>query len=360
MSVWLRRGSAHVRLDLLARLGRPPVVAPPARCRRALAREAAACGVKGHDEQVGPEALDRELERARFTDAFVPKAARARRICLVIPESTRLGPWQDWAEATADWLKGLTPRAEVRTILIATGVHAPSIPREAERIVGWEIVANGQGGYASHRDLGRTGNGTPVRLHPRWVDADLRVVLGDVSFHYFAGFGGGRKLVFPGVAEPEGIGANHRRSLDENGRFCPEAAPGRLEGNPVHEDLLGAVSFCPPDLLVQLVEPEVGREALLQIGDWKHVHHEGCTLFLKGHELQHTVPPDLLIADAGGTPRDATFLQAHKSLQHAARFLAPGGRLLLVAALDQGVGSESLEQLWASDTVELSKQAVID
>jgi nickel-dependent lactate racemase len=81
---------------------------------------------------------------------------------------------------------------------------------------------------------------------------------------------------------------------------------------------------------------------------------------LKGHELEHTAQPDLLVADAGGTPRDASFLQAHKSLQHAARFLAPGGRLLLVASLDEGVGSESLEQLWGLSAAELARQAVAD
>jgi nickel-dependent lactate racemase len=148
--------------------------------------------------------------------------------------------------------------------------------------------------------------------------------------------------------------------LDEGGRLHPDAAPGRLEGNPVHEDLLEAVAYCPPDLLVQLVEPEPGEAAVLQIGDWEEVHRKGCALFLKGHELEHTLPPDLLVADAGGTPRDATFLQAHKSLQHAARFLAPGGRLLLVAALGEGVGSEMLEQLWSSDASALTSQAVTD
>jgi nickel-dependent lactate racemase len=189
------------------------------------------------------------------------------------------------------------------------------------------------------------------------VEADLRVALGDVSYHYFAGFGGGRKLVFPGLGEPDGILANHKLSLDVEGRLHPACEPGRLDGNPVHEDLMEAVSFCPPDLLVQWVEAEPGGPTLLEVGDWREQHAAGCAVYLRGHRLGHTTRPRALLVDAGGHPRDATFLQAHKSLQHAARFLPDGGRLLLVAGLREGVGSAVLERLWGRSSGELAQLA---
>jgi nickel-dependent lactate racemase len=110
--------------------------------------------------------------------------------------------------------------------------------------------------------------------------------------------------------------------------------------------------------LIQAHEPSPGERPVLTIGDWRDVHAAGCAAYLRGHTLKHSQRPDLLIADAGGYPRDASVLQAHKSLQHAARFLAPGGKLLLVAGLEEGSGSETLERLWGYDPEELSRRAV--
>jgi hypothetical protein len=60
-----------------------------------------------------------------------------------------------------------------------------------------------------------------------------------------------------------------------------------------------------------------------------------------------TAAPRVLLTDAGGRPRDATFLQAHKSLQHGARFVPRGGRLLLAAECADGLGSATLARFAA-------------
>ncbi len=49
-----------------------------------------------------------------------------------------------------------------------------------------------------------------------------------------------------------------------------------------------------------------------------------------------------MVASGGGAPTDSTLIQAHKGLDAACRFLAPGGRLLYVAAIDRGAGSEAM------------------
>ncbi len=346
MSVWLRYGREVIRLDLLDRWRRPPVVAPHRGALRAVVREAA-----GLSEMRGDAAT-------RIDVPPPPGFQAARSVCLVIPDATRRGPWQLYRDAAVRWTHGATPRAERRTLLIATGVHRPVMPEDLRGLEGWSVVANGDGGYDAHREVGRTPAGTVVRLHPDYVGADARVVLADVSYHYFAGFGGGRKLVFPGLGEPGGILSNHRLCLDARGALVPECEPGRIEGNPVHEDLMAAVSLAPPHLLIQAHEPSPGERAVLLAGEWRDVHQRGCAAYLRGHILKHTQRPEVLIADAGGHPRDASMLQAHKSLQHAARFLEPGGRLLLVAGLEEGSGSETLERMWENESEDLSRRAV--
>ncbi len=363
MSVWLRTGRETVRLDLMERYGRPPVVSPHASALHSLVAEAAGLGGRSssgsqEDARADRASIDELPHDPSHRREFLERAGAANHVRLAIPDATRRGPWQDWVGVCARWLEDLTPRAISRILLVATGVHRPVMPDDLRLPPGWTVLPNGFDGYAYHRDLGRTPRGTPVRLHPAWVDGDLRVALADVSFHYFAGFGGGRKIVFPGLGEPEGILANHRLTLDGEGRLLEACAPGQMGGNIVHEDLLAAASFCPPDLLLTVFEPEPGSTPVLVLGDWRESHESACARFLRGHLLAHTQSPDLLIADAGGHPRDATFLQAHKSLQHAARFLPRGGRLLLVAGLEEGCGSPTLERLWALDGARLAERAV--
>jgi nickel-dependent lactate racemase len=349
-------GRDSVRLELLERWQRPPVVAPHRGALRARVREAAGfTSEPASGREVPWDSLGADDPAV---GAFLEKARSARRVCLVIPDATRHGPWLIHLEGFARWVTERSPKATSRILLVATGVHQPRLPSGLPALDGWSLAANGEGGYEQHRGIGRTPGGTEVRLHPAWVEADLRVVVGDVSFHYFAGFGGGRKLVFPGLGEPAGIMANHRRCLDLSGNLHPGCESGMLAGNPVHEDILEAVALCPPDLLLQAFEPAPGEAPVVAMGHWREEHERGCEIYIRGHALDHTQRPEVLIADAGGFPRDASMLQAHKSLRHASRFLAPGGRLLLVAGLEEGSGSETFERLWALPAAELSRRAV--
>ena len=363
MSVWLRLGRETIRLDLMDRFGRPPVVSPHPTALRALVREAS--GLDGSSPTDAPRAdrtpgtaIDRAFVDPAQRAAFLDRAGAASHVRLVIPDATRRGPWQEWVFPAARWIDERAPRAASRVVLVATGVHRPVLPDGLRLPPGWTAIPNGLDGSASHRAVGRTARGTEVRLHPAWVDGDLRIALADVSFHYFAGFGGGRKLVFPGLGETEGILQNHRLTLDGDGRPRPGCAPGTLVENIVHADLLDAAALCPPDLLLTAFEPEPGGATVLMAGDWRATHEMACARFLQGHRLAYTQEPEILIADAGGSPRDSTFLQAHKSLQHAARFLPDGGKLLLVAGLEEGSGSPTLERLWILDARTLSERAL--
>lgn len=358
MSVWLRQGASRVRLELMLRWGRPPVVAPHASALRSLVRESAGIQTPTVPAESRIAELAKALDASPAAEDFRRIAARARHVRLVLPDATRRGSWQDWPVACARWLESLTPRAISKAALLATGVHRPVIPEGFTLPPGWAVIPNGLDGFHAHQRVGVTRAGTEVRLHPAWIEGDLRVVLADISYHYFAGFGGGRKLVFPGLGEPVGILANHRRSLDAAGALVAEAGPGILERNPVHEDLLDAVALSPPDILVQAYEPVPASRSVVEVGPWRAVHEAGCAAYHRGHRLEHSRRPDILIADAGGAPRDASFLQAHKSLQHAARFVQPGGKVLLVAGMEEGMGSPTLERLWSVPLADLQRRAV--
>jgi nickel-dependent lactate racemase len=305
----------------------------------------------------------------------------ARRIVLVVPDGTRVGPWRALLPHVLTALAGAIPRSR-RTLLVASGVHAvlsaetlarhllPNDPEPSKTLEAWAVTQNGDNQFQGHTSVGRTPAGTPVRLHPAYLEADWRILLGEISWHYFAGFGGGRKLVFPGLAEPAGIAENHRRAIllpedaasDPDGvgiervRWQERCGPGRLAGNPVHEDLEAAVALAPPHWVLTAVDdpppdPDPARPRRFGFrvhqGPYPAAFAEAAEAFERAHRVGFTVAPRVLLTDAGGRPRDATFLQAHKSLQHGARFVPRGGRMLLAAECADGLGSATLARFAA-------------
>lgn len=373
MSLWLLKGNESFRLDGIRMFGRPPVLAPPAWALAARVWE----GIGASPER--GESDFRDLAR-ELADA-VPLGTR--NLTLVVPDGTRVGAWRDALEPVVGELNRRfaastgAPSGTNLTLLVAGGVHSPLdplallehlFPRESEPeklLKGWRVFQNGDNGFASHEMIGRTPAGTPVRLHGEYLRSDWRILLGEISYHYFAGFGGGRKLVFPGLAEPGGIACNHRRALRfpsgavsepetaglDGFDWLEPCAPGRLEGNPVHEDLLHAVALAPPDWAVTLVDcppadvdpadPRVFPVEAVQ-GPYPVALDEAAALYDASHRVSFTKAPSLLVTDAGGAPRDRTFLQAHKSLQHAFRFVPEGSSVLLAAGCREGLGSATL------------------
>ena len=191
---------------------------------------------------------------------------------------------------------------------------------------------------------------TPVRVNRSLREADIVILLSPLSFHYFAGFGGGRKLILPGCADRQSILANHRLSLigDRPVRLHPSCRPGRLDGNPVSEDMAEAVAALENVFSVNFFCDMSERPVYVNAGDPVISHAEACDAYAAVHrvDIAHTVR--VLVLGAGGSPYDINLLQAHKALFNGTT-LGDGGVILFYARCEEGVGSESLAAALAMD-----------
>ena len=95
--------------------------------------------------------------------------------------------------------------------------------------------------------LGNTAAGTPVQIFQPVVEADLLVCLGNLEFHYFAGYSGGAKAILPGCASRETLNANHAMMVH------PEASAGRLEDNPVRLDIEEGADMVGVDFILNVL-----------------------------------------------------------------------------------------------------------
>jgi nickel-dependent lactate racemase len=230
---------------------------------------------------------------------------------------------------------------------IALGVHRPLTEDEMRSLLGpagARIRVENHDPLKGLVALGSTSRGTPILVNEKVCTADLVLSLGSISFHFHAGFGGGPKGIIPGLAGAETIRTNHLLALSGPGdTWHPGVGPGRLEGNPVHEDLLEALSRIPtPIFLVNFVPDPAGRPLAVEGGAVKEAHRAACLAYARHFVRPVPEPYDAVVVCPGGHPRDVNLIQAHKAAAHAAGALRPGGSLILVAECPEGLGHPDL------------------
>jgi nickel-dependent lactate racemase len=191
--------------------------------------------------------------------------------------------------------------------------------------------------------LGHTPAGTPVEIYRPVVDADLRVCLGNLELHYFAGYSGGAKAILPGCASRATLNANHAMMVRA------EAAAGRLAGNPVREDLEAGAALVGADFILNVIVDGQHRIVEAVAGDVTAAHRRGCELVAQRGIVEVAQPADVVLVSAGGYPKDVNLYQAQKALDNAAYAVREGGIIILVAECAEGFGNATC-QAWLEET----------
>ncbi len=283
--------------------------------------------------------------------AAASRAARAlgasERLALVVPDRTRPLPLPEMLPAMLDALEAAgVPCARI-DLVVASGLHRPMSPAELRTWIGpaaaARVAALPHDADAPAAFLGTTACGIPVAAHPAVARAGAVLALGRVVFHYLAGFGGGRKMLVPGVAARPTILAVHRRCLSARpgeGRH-PSARAGLLAGNPVHEAAVEAARLFPPATLLHITEG-MGGGWSAAAGNAFEDHARAAAGYAAAHRVRLDAPLDVVIVSAGGAPADRDLVQAHKALDAVAPVVRDGGTVVLVAACGDGAGNREL------------------
>lgn len=230
-------------------------------------------------------------------------------------------------------------------IIIALGIHRKQTEAEHRKILG---DLYGRVAVYDHEcdepvqlvDLGITDSGIPVQIYRRVIEADRVIVTGTIGFHYFAGFGGGRKGLVPGVASRETCMASHFSVFNppEIGGKHELAVTGVLDGNPVHQNLLQAALLVQPDFLLNTVLSPHKEILGVFCGDLEQAHLVGCDMVRDLFQVELELPADLAVVSCGGEPKDINFIQAQKALDYGCRAVKEGGTIILLAACRDGFG----------------------
>jgi nickel-dependent lactate racemase len=231
-------------------------------------------------------------------------------------------------------------------IVIALGIHRRQTEHEHRKILGTlfgrikvsDHDCDDPGGLVC---VGRTAAGIDVEISRTVAAADRIILTGSIGFHYFAGFGGGRKSVLPGVASRRACMASHFAVLNPlpgSGRN-EQAVTGNLDSNPVHAAMMEACALVKPDFILNTVLSQDKRIIAAFAGDWREAHLAGCRFYAAHFTFPLREKGDLVVASCGGYPKDINFIQAHKSMEYGSQALKPGGVMILLAQCRDGYGN---------------------
>ncbi|MBN2151320.1 MAG: nickel-dependent lactate racemase [Candidatus Lokiarchaeota archaeon] len=233
------------------------------------------------------------------------------------------------------------------TIIVGTATHKAPTPEQLEQILGKKIakdytVVVHDASAGDLVDLGKTARGTPIRVNKAYHDADCRILLTDITFHYYAGFGGDRKSIMPAICGADCIDVNHGLLVD------PNARTGSLDGNPVHLDMAEAAKKVGADFVINVVS-EAGKGVVdIKAGELGVAFEQAVAIHKAHFNARIEQQADMAIVSSGGYPKDINLYQATKALTQTIDSVKPGGTVVLLAECSEGIGNDNFEA-WIED-----------
>ena len=262
------------------------------------------------------------------------------KIAIVVDDMTRPAPTSQMLPPLLEVLGQIGVKDENITIIFGCGTHRAVKPEEAVNLLGAEVASRYK--HISHNcraeDLIPMGTtnilGTKVSVNKTFAEADVRILTGDIELHYYAGYGGGRKSVLPGVSSIETIQHNHANLLH------PNAKTGVLQGNPVHMDMVEAARLAKVDFILNVVTNSKNEIVKAFAGDLEKAFYEGVKLVEEMYKVPIDRRADIVIVSPGGHPMDLDLYQAYKGVDSALEAVKRGGVIIWVAECPEGHGHE--------------------
>ncbi|MET0596162.1 MAG: lactate racemase domain-containing protein [Polyangiaceae bacterium] len=278
------------------------------------------------------ELCRRALASPIGSPALASQASARSRIAVIVSDATRDEPRAEMFSAVREHLAHLPDSAF--TIVIASGTHAPRPPEtalEPDLLRRFKVVVHDGSDVDGCVDVGVTPEGTRIRLNRAVVETDLVVSLGRVRPHYFAGYSGGVKGIFPGCGFSIDVRQNHLFKAD------PTARLGRIGDNRCRADMEAAVGLLSvPKFLLNVIADCDNGAVDAVAGDIVLAHREAARRAAPWFQVE--APRARVVVTTDRPPVTSSLYQAAKCLPPAGAVLEEGGTAVLVADCSEGTG----------------------
>ena len=288
----------------------------------------------GDPERVILDAIEHPIGGPKLEDIVTPD----KRIAVIVDDGSRPTPISAILPVLLDQLIRCGARREQIKIVIALGSHRYMTEDEMRERVGEEIYQTYPVVNSEFRDpeklvyIGDTEEGAPLMATGSVMDADLRIGVGNLVPHPVMGWGGGGKIVFPGVAGEDTVSYFHlKASLYDENMFG-------LSTTPIRDMMEGWVKLISLDFIINtILTPEL-KLCRVVAGDYVAAHREGVRIGKQVLGSKVTEKADVVIVSSH--PADQDFWQSPKAMYGAEPALKGdrGGTMIMISPNYEGIG----------------------
>ena len=261
-------------------------------------------------------------------------------VVILVSDITRPSPSHKILPPIVEELNKAGVRDDQITVVFGLGFHRGHTREEQEQLVGKEMFARLRCLDHDRNDcvhIGNTSRGTPVEIFRKVAEADFLIATGNIEFHYNAGYTAGDKALFPGVCSQKSVEANHQSMIH------PGTETGKLEGNPMREDIEEAGGLAGVKFIVNVVLNSKKEIVKAVAGHRIKAHREGVKWVDTMYKRSIPHLADIVIASSGGSPKDINLYQAQKGFENASYAVRKGGIIILVAECPEHYGEPLFE-----------------
>ncbi len=218
--------------------------------------------------------------------------------------------------------------------IAALGAHSPHTLKHHTMKLGKDVVETyltyNHNPFSLCEHIGNTRNGVRLRLNKEFLSCDVKIGIGAIVPHSFMGFGGGGKIVLPGVSHIDTIEENHRMLLSEN---IPKETWGLgvVSKNPFLEDVEDAVRLSGLDFKVDFIVGYGGRTIDVVAGSPSEVFRAGVRKASKHYRTLAKGKADIVIANSAFKVSEAVI-----SFDQATSLVNDGGDVVLITDTTEG------------------------
>jgi len=299
-------------------------------------------------EKSQEELVQDALEHPVGTPPLRMMSEGKKNIVLIASDHTRPVPSKIIVPRMLAEIRRGSPNADI-TILVATGCHRETTSEELESkfgsdILKWEKIVIHDCDASDMVYLGKLPSGGDLVINRLAAEADLLVSEGFIEPHFFAGFSGGRKSVFPGLANRKAVLYNHNAEFIAH----PAARTGIIDGNPIHNDMLYAARAARLDFICNVII-NANKEVIYAVaGDCDLAHRAGREFLLNKCSVAPAMA-DIVISTNGGYPLDQNIYQAVKGMTAAEATVRKGGVIIHLSKSNDGHGAPEFHKTFAEE-----------
>lgn len=307
-------------------------------------------------ELVLKEAIEHPVGGRKLEEILEP----GKKVAVIVDDGSRPTPVAMILPVLLEKIHACGVKKQDVKIVIALGSHRYMTEAEIQERVGSRIydsycVVNSE--FRKPEELVYicdSQEGAPLFATKAIMDADIRIGVGNLVPHPVMGWGGGGKIIFPGVAGEDTVSYFHlKASLYDDNMFGWSTTP-------VRDMMEGWVKLIGLDFIINTILTPGLKIYKAVAGDYIKAHREGVKIGKRALGCKVTEKADVVIASSH--PADQDFWQSPKAIYGAEPALKGerGGTVILVSPNFEGVGPhpEYPEFMGRDDGDEIVKKCI--